>query len=70
VFEMEIMTVREVARYLCLAESTVYKLVSNGGIPAKKIGGAWRFSRQNIDAWLRDQPGDGLHRHGGMANGK
>ena len=46
------MTVQEVAVYLKLAESTVYKLAREGKLPGQKFGGAWRFSREQIDAWL------------------
>lgn len=41
-----IMTVKDVAHYLKLAKSTVYKLVQNGTLPARKVGGTWRFSQQ------------------------
>ena len=47
------MTVKEVAHYLKLAKSTVYKLLQNGTLPARKVGGAWRISRQQLDAWMR-----------------
>ncbi len=53
--ESEIMTVQEVAQYLRLAEATVYKLAQAGEIPAVKVGRAWRFKRQLIDEWLRDE---------------
>ena len=49
----EIMTVREVAEYLRLAEATIYKLAQAGEIPAVRVGRAWRFKRELIDEWLR-----------------
>lgn len=48
----DILTVREVAEYLRLAESTVYRLAQEGEIPGRKIGGTWRFSRQGIKNWI------------------
>ncbi len=51
----EILTVNEVARYLRLAEATVYKLAQAGGIPAARVGGVWRFSRRLLDEWLDQQ---------------
>lgn len=54
-----IMTVPEVAEYLKMAPSTVYRLARQGEVPGRKIGGAWRFSRRVIDAWLREQEGIG-----------
>lgn len=54
-----IMTVPELAEYLKMAPSTVYRLARQGEVPGRKIGGAWRFSRRVIDAWLREQEGIG-----------
>lgn len=53
----DILTVREVAEYLRLAESTVYRLAQEGEIPGRKIGGTWRFSRNGLDRWLGERPG-------------
>lgn len=52
----EVMTVKEVADYLRLAESTVYRLVKKGSLPGRKLGGNWRFSRKGLDEWLRERP--------------
>ena len=51
----EIMTAQEVANYLRLAEATVYKLAQAGRIPAVKVGRAWRFKKELIDEWFRNQ---------------
>ena len=55
----QIMTLREVARYLGLHAMTVYKLTREGRVPAAKIGGQWRFKRDVLDEWLETQ----MHRH-------
>ncbi len=47
-----IMTVEEVSEYLRLAQSTIYKLLNEGKLPGRKIGGSWRFSRRALDEWL------------------
>jgi excisionase family DNA binding protein len=49
-----VMTVKEVSTYLRLAESTVYKLAREKRLPGRKVGGAWRFSRQQIESWFRE----------------
>ena len=54
----EILTVREVADYLRLGESTIYRLAQEGKIPGRKIGGTWRFSRQTIKTWFRNHEGE------------
>ena len=55
----QIMTLREVAKYLGLHVMTVYKLTREGRVPAAKIGGQWRFKRDVLDEWLETQ----MHRH-------
>jgi len=45
----EILTIREVAELLKINEKTAaYKLASAGKIPGFKVGGSWRFQRQEI----------------------
>ena len=52
-----ILTVRDVAVYLKMAESTVYKLANDGQIPGRKVGGGWRFSKKELERWLlRPEP--------------
>jgi excisionase family DNA binding protein len=47
----DIMTLKEVAKYLGLHVMTVYKLTREGRVPAAKIGGQWRFKRNVLDEW-------------------
>ncbi len=56
--EADILTILEVAKYLKVAERTVYRLAAAKKIPAFKVGGAWRFSRTEIDQWIRRQSSD------------
>ena len=51
----DILTILEVAKYLKIAERTVYRLAAAKKIPAFKVGGAWRFSRAEIDLWIKKQ---------------
>ena len=46
------MTVSEVAEYLRIPKSSVYKLAQEGKIPCQKVGRHWRFHRNAIDRWL------------------
>ena len=50
-----IMTIGEVADYLKVTERTIYRLAAAKQIPAFKVGGSWRFSRIDIDRWIREQ---------------
>jgi excisionase family DNA binding protein len=51
----EIITIQEVAAYLKIKEKTAYRLVAEGKIPGFKVGGAWRFRRSEIEAWIDKQ---------------
>ncbi|MBH0192517.1 MAG: helix-turn-helix domain-containing protein [Nitrospira sp.] len=55
VSEDEILTVMDVARFLRVPKSTVYKLARVGELPASKIGKHWRFLRRDIHEWLRSR---------------
>lgn len=46
------MGIKDAAAYLEVHESTIYRLVGNGQIPAFKLGGQWRFKKDVIDQWL------------------
>ena len=50
-----IMTLDEVAKYLRIHKSTVYRMTKEGKIPAIKIGNQWRFKKNKIDEWLGKQ---------------
>ncbi|WP_375612860.1 MULTISPECIES: helix-turn-helix domain-containing protein [unclassified Bartonella] len=52
--EHDILTVEEVARYLKVTERHVYKLLSDRKIPAFKVGGAWRFKREQLEKWIEE----------------
>ncbi|MGB6896945.1 MAG: helix-turn-helix domain-containing protein, partial [Dehalococcoidia bacterium] len=39
-----VMTVEEVAAYLRIPRSSVYKLAQEGRIPCQKVGRHWRFN--------------------------
>lgn len=51
----EIMTIEEVAEYLRIPLSSLYKLAQQGKIPASKVGRHWRFRREVIDKWIDNQ---------------
>jgi hypothetical protein len=58
VVKPELITIKEVADFLQIAEKTVYRLAAEGKIPAFKVGGAWRFNRKEIQTWLEKQRND------------
>jgi excisionase family DNA binding protein len=50
-----VMTVRELADYLRVHPSTIYRLLKQKRIPAFKVGSDWRFDRKCIDGWRLEQ---------------
>ncbi|MGE3977329.1 MAG: helix-turn-helix domain-containing protein [Nitrospira sp.] len=57
--EGEILTVTEVALFLRVPKSTVYKLARVGELPASKIGKHWRFLRRDIHEWMHGRSRQG-----------
>lgn len=59
----DVLTIEELAAYLKIPKSTLYKLVREGKIPSQKIGRHWRFRKGAIDNWLEEKrasdPGPG-----------
>jgi excisionase family DNA binding protein len=45
---MNIVTVKELSKFLKISNSTIYKLASTGEIPAFRIGDSWRFDMDQI----------------------
>jgi excisionase family DNA binding protein len=57
------MTVRDLAQYLKVHPSTIYRLLKREVLPAFKVGSDWRFNVESIDQWrlqsiTRTQPAD------------
>jgi excisionase family DNA binding protein len=50
----DILTIDELAIYLKISKSTLYKLVREGKLPSQKIGRHWRFRKGAIDRWLEE----------------
>ncbi len=51
----QIMTTKEIAKYLGVHEMTVYRWLKKGVLPGFKIGGRWRSKKDLLDAYLVKQ---------------
>lgn len=51
----EILTLKEVAAYLKLAEKTAYRLAAEGKLPGFKVGGSWRFRKADVENWIEQR---------------
>lgn len=48
----EVLTLAQAAELLQLVEPELDELAEAGGLPARKLGGEWRFGRAALLAWL------------------
>lgn len=55
-----ILNIEELAKYLRIAKSSLYKLCQEGKVPGQKVGKHWRFRKEAIDAWLERNPSGNL----------
>ncbi len=62
----DILTLKDVADYLKVTERTIYRLAAAKKIPAFKVGGTWRFSRAEIEQWIKRQTAEA--QIGGVGN--
>jgi len=48
-----VLTAKEVAEYLEVHVTMIYRLLKNKQIPAFRLGSDWRFNIESIDEWRR-----------------
>jgi excisionase family DNA binding protein len=53
------LTIVELAEYLKMGRTKLYRMAQDGDIPASKIGNQWRFDREEIDQWMKSQRPEG-----------
>ena len=46
-----VMTVAELADYLRVHPSTIYRLLKREELPAFRVGSDWRFNVEHIEEW-------------------
>jgi excisionase family DNA binding protein len=49
----DLLTTKELQAILNVDRTTIYRMAESGRVPAVKVGGQWRFPRQQIESWLR-----------------
>jgi excisionase family DNA binding protein len=47
-----LLSVEELAHTLQVTTGTVYRLVREDGLPGVRVGGQWRFRREEFERWL------------------
>lgn len=51
----KLLSTTQIASYLGVDKFTVYRLVTQGKLPAFKVGNQWRFRKRAVDTWLEQQ---------------
>ena len=51
----EVLTIKEIAVLLKLADKTVYSMAQQQELPAFKVRGQWRIRRSDFERWLADR---------------
>src|SRR3990172_4055746 len=66
----EVMNIRQASQYLGISPDTLYKYLSEGKLPAFKLGNRWRFKKTSLDRWmeLQSEPSAGNGRQGAAAS--
>jgi excisionase family DNA binding protein len=55
----EVMNIRQASTYLGISPDTLYKYLSEGKLPAFKLGNRWRFKKTTLDRWMELQSENG-----------
>ena len=48
----EFLTIDDVAREFGITKDAIRKSIHENGMPCRKVGNQWRFSREGLHAWL------------------
>jgi len=48
----EVMNVRQAAQYLSISPDTLYRYITEGEIPAFKLGNRWKLRKTILDRWM------------------
>jgi len=51
----DLLTTRQLQDLLQVDRVTIYRMLDDGRLRGFKVGGQWRFSRREIEAWLQEQ---------------
>ena len=47
------LSVTEIAKYLGASNDSVYRWIEKHAMPAHRVGRAWKFKKDEVDAWVR-----------------
>jgi excisionase family DNA binding protein len=48
----EVMSLRQASQYLGVSPDTLYRYVTDGQVPAFKLGNRWKLRKTALDRWM------------------
>lgn len=51
----QVLTIKDIATILKLAEKTVYSMAQAGELPVFKVRGQWRMRKVDFDRWMAER---------------
>ena len=55
--QSQVLTVNELADFLRVHRSTVYRLLKTKSLPAFRVGSDWRFNTETVNEWMNRKQG-------------
>jgi excisionase family DNA binding protein len=55
VFDNQVLTVREAAKFLKCSTKSLYRLLKFGEIPYRKVGSEYRFLKSSLIDWMKGE---------------
>lgn len=53
----DLLTTKQLQSILQVDRTTIYRMAENGKLPGIRVGGQWRFPRDQVELWLQRQSG-------------
>lgn len=54
------LTIDGLSDYIKIGRTKLYRMAQDGEIPASKVRNQWRFNREEVDKWMKQQRPSGL----------
>ncbi len=51
----EVMNLRQASSYLGVSPDTLYRYISDGVVPAFKLGNRWKLRKSILDRWMESK---------------
>lgn len=56
------LSVNDICKYLGISRDTVYRWIEERGFPAYRLGRLWKFKKEEVDEWIKNNGGSDIIR--------